>query len=117
MKKKVYQKPLLVSEEFVAQQYVAACSPDISWKPKPNATPYSSDSHFWIDTDNDGILDPKERVQSNRFTCDNSGALPNGEKGQYVFEDPSEERLFAYKTKGQSIIVYKLDQIIIGNHS
>ena len=49
MKKKSYQKPLMVSEEFVPQEYVAACSPDISWQPKPNATPYSSDSHFWID--------------------------------------------------------------------
>lgn len=49
MKKKSYQKPLMVSEEFVPQEYVAACSPDISWRPKPNATPYSSDSHFWID--------------------------------------------------------------------
>ena len=47
--KKSYQKPLMVSEEFVPQEYVAACSPDISWQPKPNATPYSSDSHFWID--------------------------------------------------------------------
>ena len=94
MKKKSYQKPLMVSEEFVPQEYVAACSPDISWQPKPNATPYSSDSHFWIDKNNNG-----------------------GEKGQYVFEDTSKERLFAYKTKGNSIIVYKLDQIIIGNHS
>lgn len=38
MKKKSYQKPLMVSEEFVPQEYVAACSPDISWQPKPNAT-------------------------------------------------------------------------------
>ena len=30
MKKKSYQKPLMVSEEFVPQEYVAACSPDIS---------------------------------------------------------------------------------------
>lgn len=117
MKKKSYQKPLLVSEEFVAQQYVAACSPDISWQPKPNATPYSSGSHFWIDTNDNGILDTNERDKSNRYTCDQSGARPNGEKGRYVFEDPSGERLFAYRTKGQSIIVYKLDQIIIGNHS
>jgi len=56
MKKKSYQKPLMVSEEFVPQEYVAACSPDISWQPKPNATPYSSDSHFWIDKNNNGIL-------------------------------------------------------------
>lgn len=117
MKKKSYQKPLMVSEEFVPQEYVAACSPDISWQPKPNATPYSSDSHFWIDKNNNGILDTNEQINSNRYTCDNSGALPNGEKGQYVFEYPSKERLFAYKTKGNSIIVYKLDQIIIGNHS
>lgn len=41
MKKKSYQKPLMVSEEFVPQEYVAACCPDISWQPKPNATPYS----------------------------------------------------------------------------
>lgn len=34
MKKKSYQKPLMVSEEFVPQEYVAACSPDISWQPK-----------------------------------------------------------------------------------
>ena len=33
MKKKSYQKPLMVSEEFVPQEYVAACSPDISWQP------------------------------------------------------------------------------------
>lgn len=80
MKKKSYQKPLMVSEEFVPQEYVAACSPDISWQPKPNATPYSSDSHFWIDKNNNGILDTNEQINSNRYTCDNSGALPNGEK-------------------------------------
>ena len=85
MKKKSYQKPLMVSEEFVPQEYVAACSPDISWQPKPNATPYSSDSHFWIDKNNNGILDTNEQINSNRYTCDNSGALPNGAKGQYVF--------------------------------
>ena len=62
MKKKSYQKPLMVSEEFVPQEYVAACSPDISWQPKPNATPYSSDSHFWIDKNNNGILDTNEQI-------------------------------------------------------
>lgn len=86
MKKKSYQKPLMVSEEFVPQEYVAACSPDISWQPKPNATPYSSDSHFWIDKNNNGILDTNEQINSNRYTRDNSGALPNGEKGQYVLK-------------------------------
>ena len=70
MKKKSYQKPLMVSEEFVPQEYVAACSPDISWQPKPNATPYSSDSHFWIDKNNNGILDTNEQINSNRYTCD-----------------------------------------------
>ena len=80
MKKKSYQKPLMVSEEFVPQEYVAACSPDISWQPKPNATPYSSDSHFWIDKNNNGILDTNEQINSNRYTCDNSGALPNVKK-------------------------------------
>lgn len=73
--------------------------------------------HILDRQNNNGILDTNEQINSNRYTCDNSGALPNGEKGQYVFEDPSKERLFAYKTKGNSIIVYKLDQIIIGNHS
>ena len=56
-----------LSEEFVPQEYVAACSPDISWQPKPNATPYSSDSHFWIDKNNNGILDTNEQINSNRY--------------------------------------------------
>lgn len=109
MKKKSYQKPLMISEKFVPQEYVAACIPDVNWRPKPNATPFASNSHFWIDSNNNTLLDSDEKTKNNRVTCNSSGTLPKNETGFYIFEDDSETRLFAFRINGQSVVAYELD--------
>ena len=49
MEKKVYSKPLMFAEEFVPQEYIAACSPDETYRVY-HFECSSSGSYVWIET-------------------------------------------------------------------
>lgn len=57
MKKKVYEKPMLTTEEFLAQQYVAACAPAKYEEDFSKVYPIESSFHGVIDSGPDGVSD------------------------------------------------------------
>ncbi len=117
MKKKVYQKPLLVSEEFVAQQYVAACTPTSEWRPKGDAIAIANNMHLYKDLNNNKQLDQNEAKDNNKVTADSSGSAPNVTPF-YAFDvNPPHKMYLVYPTKANSVVGYELDEIINKNNS
>lgn len=72
MKKKVYEKPMLTTEEFIAQQYVAICEPG-KWEVDEGA-PVLPNFHGYPDLNDNGVLDDYERNYT--WTSDNSWKGP-----------------------------------------
>lgn len=116
MKKKVYQKPLLVSEEFVAQQYVAACMPTSEWRPIEGATAIPNNMHLFRDSNNNKQLDPIEAKNNNKVTSNSSGTAPDVIPF-YAFEEHTHKMYLVYQINGNSVVGYELDQIINKNNS
>lgn len=59
MKKKVYEKPMLTTEEFVPQSYVASCLGTNTWLIKCNV-PYG---FGYIDTNDNGKFDEESETK------------------------------------------------------
>lgn len=116
MKKKVYQKPLLVSEEFVAQQYVAACMPTVDWRPIEGAPTIPNHMHLYLDSNNNKLLEPDEEKDNNKVTANSSGTPPEVIP-HYAFEVDSHKMYLVYPTNGNSVVGYELNQIIHKNNS
>lgn len=55
MKKKVYEKPMLISEAFISNEYVAACEGTVTWTIFCNVP----NGYGYIDNNSDGSYDKK----------------------------------------------------------
>ena len=55
MKKKVYEKPMLISEAFISNEYVAACEGTVTWTISCNV-PYG---YGYIDNNHNGSYDKR----------------------------------------------------------
>ena len=110
MEKKNYVKPILNSEAFVPQTYVAACIPTKEWRPKGEATAIENNMHLYKDTNGNFILDENEKRDNNKVTADSSDSAPEVVPF-YAFDVDTLKKYLVYSTKANSVVGYELEEI------
>lgn len=120
MEKRKYEKPMLVSEAFLPNEYVAVCVDDGNFELAPGATPFAANTKFYLDTSRDGIL---QEAEKNSFVTTNNSQKPIGDKNENYYGwvvDSNHQiryRLFKIGNSDQQWVAYEEKWVTNKNNS
>ena len=118
MKKKVYEKPMLTTEEFVPNEYVAVCPPGEYIKGQQGKIQPSW--HGWIDSGPNKVSDKHyDKAYDNvQITSNNSGKEPEpGTPGIWIWDQSGTQLYIAYQLQNDKQYVFYETTYIPKNNS